>query len=711
MTAKARRYKRLKGIMAEQKARLVGAFGHLSYRLALQVLHDCGGHHEFLESDGFSDTRLAEALGYTKDEMGSGYQRAKALRKLGSLWRKADKEQHKATPSYAAQNLLALAEALELDTLESKLLTIAVASHIDRLVHQAVQTLGSMTNAALISCLAILVEATEKEVAEALFRNSRLWRCGLLRLDGSVYTLEMKLDLPPGLLQGLDHPVNDPLCLLGGAVRRVQPIGLSIGDYSHLEFVSDYLVPILQQGNEFKPGSRNILLWGPSGCGKTSLCLALVQFCGLELYEVAYESDGGEPHTGEMRLRIAQLAQHIFRQNPRAAILVDEAEDIFGQAGSWGNAVGAARKNKGYLHKLLDESTTPTFWLTNSVEYVDPASIRRFVTFELPSPSKECRLKMFRKIAGVDLVDDKVLQALAGRPEVAPGVVASMSSVIGSVQGWDFKQRGEAMRCFVHNTIKAQNGGREVQLAEEEGVDACYDLAYINADGPVEAIQQRIARLGVGRVLLTGHPGCGKSAFARYVAQSSDMSLKCVRMSDILGPFVGQSEANLSELFRSAHRDKAILMIDEIDSLLFARSTREQAYVTRLTNEMLTQLERFQGVFFGSTNMVSEMVDPAGLRRFDFKINFDWLKPGQSRSLLKAHCKNLGLVAPTEANLAAVAALPCLAPGDFSAVARQAPVAPIADASDLVRRLEVEVRYKPQGQLRRGFGFLAEATG
>lgn len=701
----------MKEIMADQKARLVGSFGAFSNLLALQVLHDCGGHHEFLESDGVSDTKLADALGFTKEELGKGYQRGKALRKLGTLRRKADKQQHAAEQNCATQNLMALAEALELDALESRLLTIAVASHIDRVVHHAVQTLGSMTNAALFSCLAILVSATEKEVAAALSRNSRLWRCGLLRLDGSVYTFEMKLDLPAGLLQGLDHPVNDPLCLLGGALRRVKNPELSIADYSHLDFVAAYLIPILQQDNAFKPGSRNILLWGPSGCGKTSLCHALAQHCGLELYEVAYESEGGEPHTGEMRLRIAQLGQHIFRRNPRAVILVDEAEDIFGQAGSWGNAVGVARKNKGYLHKLLDESSTPTLWLTNSVEYVDPASIRRFVTFELPSPSKAQRLKMFRSIAGCDLVEDTVLQGLAGQPEVAPGVVASMVSVIGSVQGWDFKQRGEALRCFVHNTLKAQNGGRDFKVADDERVDPCYDLACINADGPVEAIHERIARLGTGRVLLTGHPGCGKSAFARYVAHSSDMSLKCVRMSDILGPFVGESEANLAELFRSAHRDNAILMIDEIDSLLFARSTREQAYVTRLTNEMLTQLERFQGVFFGSTNMVSEMVDPAGLRRFDFKINFDWLRPGQARSLLKAHCKNLGLASPSEANLAAVAALPCLAPGDFSAVVRQVPVAPIVDASDLVRRLEVEVRYKPQGQARRGIGFLAEVTG
>lgn len=697
----------LSGLMTG-RGKLCGNFGHESLVMALRVLVDCDGCEEFLGSDGVADRRLGEAIGLVDEDMGDAYDRAAVHRKLGKLKRLAVRRLAGAEPALASRNMRALADSLGLDRVEAKLLVIAVAAHGDRLVHNALQTLGNLNNTMLVRHLAVLAEATEREVAIALSRSSRLWRCGLVRLDGSNYSFEMKLDLPPGLLFSFDQPVTDPIELLGGALRKVKPGELTLDDYSHLSFVRDYLVPVLAQQGESRPGTRNILLWGPPGCGKTTLSRALAEHCGLDLYEVACESDGGDLYDGDMRLRIAQLAQHMFRNNPRAAILLDESEDVFGQAGPWGNAVGAARKHKGYLHKLLDEALAPTFWLTNSVEHVDPATTRRFVVFELPNPSKAQRLQMFRRIAGTELVDEAILDALAAQSEVAPGVVAGVASVVGAVREWDVEQRGKAMRCFVYNTLKAQNGGREVRAVEVEQTDACYDLGHVNTDGPVQAIHDRIARVGTGRVLLTGYPGCGKTAFARHVAKTAGMQLRVARVSDILGPFVGESELKLAELFNFASRNKAILMIDEIDSMLFQRSAREQAYVTRLTNEMLTQLEQFQGVFFGSTNMVADLVDPAALRRFDFKINFDWLKPGQSQSLLAAHCQNLGLPAPSPANLAAVAALNCLAPGDFAAVVRQAPIAPIVDASDLVSRLANEVRYKPESQGRRGFGFLAE---
>ena len=40
-------------------------------------------------------------------------------------------------------------------------------------------------------------------------------------------------------------------------------------------------------------------------------------------------------------------------------------------------------------------------------------------------------------------------------------------------------------------------------------------------------------------------------------------------------------------------------------------------------NEMLTQIERFEGLMVVSTNLI-EVLDPAALRRFDLKLKFDY---------------------------------------------------------------------------------------
>jgi len=45
-------------------------------------------------------------------------------------------------------------------------------------------------------------------------------------------------------------------------------------------------------------------------------------------------------------------------------------------------------------------------------------------------------------------------------------------------------------------------------------------------------------------------------------------------------------------------------------------------------NELLTQMEAFEGVFICTTNLMSKL-DQASLRRFAFKVRFDPLKSEQ----------------------------------------------------------------------------------
>lgn len=52
-------------------------------------------------------------------------------------------------------------------------------------------------------------------------------------------------------------------------------------------------------------------------------------------------------------------------------------------------------------------------------------------------------------------------------------------------------------------------------------------------------------------------------------------------------------------------------------------------------NEMLTQMEAFEGVFIASTNLVKNL-DAAAMRRFDVKMEFKPLKPDQAWWLFQA---------------------------------------------------------------------------
>ena len=86
----------------------------------------------------------------------------------------------------------------------------------------------------------------------------------------------------------------------------------------------------------------------------------------------------------------------------------------------------------------------------------------------------------------------------------------------------------------------------------------------------------------------------------------------------------------------------AILLIDEVDSFLQDRRNAERSWELSGVNEMLTQMESYQGIFIASTNLMSS-VDSAALRRFDLKVSFDYLNGEQAWQLLESYGQSLSL--------------------------------------------------------------------
>jgi len=134
-------------------------------------------------------------------------------------------------------------------------------------------------------------------------------------------------------------------------------------------------------------------------------------------------------------------------------------------------------------------------------------------------------------------------------------------------------------------------------------------------------------------------------------------------------------------------------VFDEVDSFLADRTTARQSWEVTQVNEMLVQMENFEGVFIATTNLMDNL-DRASLRRFDLKLEFGYLKPKQAWRMFQAHCDDLGLSKPTTTHKEAIRHLRFVTPGDFAAVVRQHRFRPIRDAADLVARLEDEVAVK-----------------
>ncbi len=190
-----------------------------------------------------------------------------------------------------------------------------------------------------------------------------------------------------------------------------------------------------------------------------------------------------------------------------------------------------------------------------------------------------------------------------------------------------------------------------------------------------------------------GPPGTGKTAFGRWLAQEMGLPLAVKRASDLMSKWLGDSEKNIAQAFGEAERDKAVLLIDEVDSFLQDRRGAQRSWEVSQVNEMLTQMESFPGVFIASTNLM-EALDPASLRRFDLKVKFGYLKATQILELLHRYCQQLEIPGPESADLNRLSRLHCLTPGDFAAVARQSRFRPLACAAALIAALESECALK-----------------
>lgn len=122
-------------------------------------------------------------------------------------------------------------------------------------------------------------------------------------------------------------------------------------------------------------------------------------------------------------------------------------------------------------------------------------------------------------------------------------------------------------------------------------------------------------------LLFSGDSGTGKTYCGEVIADYLGVKAEVVSVADIEDKYVGESEKNISQLFKSLKGGNKVLIIDEADSFLLSRADAKQSYENKLTNQFLIELERHNGIVVMTTNRPVKL-DKALARRIDINLNF-----------------------------------------------------------------------------------------
>lgn len=131
--------------------------------------------------------------------------------------------------------------------------------------------------------------------------------------------------------------------------------------------------------------------------------------------------------------------------------------------------------------------------------------------------------------------------------------------------------------------------------------------------------------LGKGTaILFAGPSGTGKTMAAQILAHELNLDLYKVDLSTLVSKYIGETEKNLSQIFKEAQTSNAILFFDEADALFGKRSEVKDAHDRYANIEvayLLQRVEEYDGAVILASNLNQNM-DDAFRRRLRHLIEF-----------------------------------------------------------------------------------------
>jgi len=585
----------------------------------------------------------------------------------------------KSQKSLFENQLSYLKDIFNLDDKEYNIFLLLTLKETNELFEKLFDCYGRFEMLSVIDkLLKISIEERTKLLDEMRFKSL---------IEGKRHDIEIN-DYWFGILNNNKYNTKDKI--IAKIMGKPQKSNLKITDFLHIKDEALDIGKILISSAKRKQKGVNILLYGDVGTGKTEFAKLIANLSKIPMYSVRTQKDGVEEADRGERLVDLASKQFVLENSSKSCILFDEAEDVMNTGFSYFNKTAS----KGYLNHMLENFAVPVIWTTNNVEDVDPAFLRRMtyaIKFEkLPEDS---RLNIWKRILSKNKIkaSKAKLEELNANYDISPSIIANAATTAKMLDG-----NIDDVERFIQNIAKVVYKKEISPNKNNNFKEKKYDINLVNTDLDMDNLTKKIKKAGKLNfsLCLYGEPGTGKSLYARYLADKIGVEVVMKKASDLMSCYVGGTEKNIARAFAEAKDKEAMLIIDEADSFLQNRNNAHRSWEVTQVNEMLTCMESHQYPFVCTTNLINSL-DEASLRRFTFKVKFDFLKQEQVNSAIE----HFFGIKNADVNIKGLTA------GDFATLKKKIEFLGTSDLDEITQMLKAEVKVKKSSELQSSVGF------
>ncbi len=302
-------------------------------------------------------------------------------------------------------------------------------------------------------------------------------------------------------------------------------------------------------------------------------------------------------------------------------------------------------ENIGVTGILMELDRFPNLIFLSGEQYWEPAGVLKnhsFISQAFPSPSLMLRKRLWESQLNGNAQDDVDIHALAGKFNFSGGQIKDAISTAQNIRIAKNPGNPKLSMEVLNMGCKAQSNRNLASYARKiephytwDDIVLPHDIkkqlkeisGYIKYRGIVYTDWGFDKKFSLGKglnALFSGPSGTGKTMSVEIIAHDAGLDVYKIDLSNVVSKYIGETEKNLSKIFKEAETSNAILFFDEADALFGKRSEIKDAhdrYANIEIGYLLQKMEEYEGVVILATNL-SKNIDDAFLRRMQFVIDF-----------------------------------------------------------------------------------------